>query len=253
MDWPAKPKLRIHLTSLLAMLMMFLCSNSLAKDIIATVDTSHIDVHTGPGRGYPVYHILERGDVVTLLKQRTAWIKIRDSKSNIGWISAKHLSELLNQHGFALNPETTDTEDFQNRRFDIGLLTGDFEGAETVAAEWSYRFAEQMAFGMRYEQSTGDISNTEIASAYLNYVPFSVWRFSPFISIGAGSLKTDPNATIAQSEARNETAMIAAVGGYFYLTQNFVVKAEYDNYTVLTEREQNEEINAWKIGLSIFF
>ncbi|HEY3699487.1 MAG TPA: hypothetical protein VGK97_09160, partial [Spongiibacteraceae bacterium] len=36
-----------------------------------------IELHIGPGRGYPIFYIAERGEHVDVLKQRTDWIKVR--------------------------------------------------------------------------------------------------------------------------------------------------------------------------------
>ena len=45
----------------------------------------YVELHTGPGRGYPVFYIAERGETVELLKQRTDWIKLRTARGVEGW------------------------------------------------------------------------------------------------------------------------------------------------------------------------
>lgn len=233
--------------------MLLLSQQSLAKVIEATVNTNFIDVRTGPGKGYPITYILEIGDTVSLLKQRARWVKVRDKQQRTGWLAASELVNLLNAQGMPLAEHTQSIDDYRNRRYEISLLTGDFGGAETIAVEWAFKFSQQMAASARFEQATGDVSNSQIGTVALSYLPYPSARISPFITIGAGNLSTDPNATIAQSERRSESTMLAAVGSYVYLRRNFVLKAEFDNYTVLTQRNNNEEINAWKIGFSIFF
>ena len=51
-----------------------------------TVNDAFINVHNGPGRGYPVFHVVERGETITLLKSRTDWIKIKTYLGNTGWV-----------------------------------------------------------------------------------------------------------------------------------------------------------------------
>ena len=36
----------------------------------AYVTQAYVELHTGPGRGYPVFYIAERGEAILLLKQR---------------------------------------------------------------------------------------------------------------------------------------------------------------------------------------
>jgi hypothetical protein len=39
----------------------------------------------------------------------------------------------------------------------------------------------------------------------------------------------------------------------FYLTDRFILRVEYKRHTVLTSRDDNEEIDQWKAGFSVFF
>lgn len=44
-----------------------------------------IELHTGPGRGYPVFHVIERGREVTIVKRRTDWFELRTDRGVQGW------------------------------------------------------------------------------------------------------------------------------------------------------------------------
>ena len=41
-----------------------------------------IELHTGPGRGYPVFHVVERGREVTIVKRRTDWFQVRTDRAS---------------------------------------------------------------------------------------------------------------------------------------------------------------------------
>ena len=41
------------------------------------IDDAFINVYAGPGSGYPIFHVVEREEVITLLYSRTDWIKIK--------------------------------------------------------------------------------------------------------------------------------------------------------------------------------
>ena len=53
-------------------------------DHVQVVDP-YLELHTGPGRGYPVTQVVERGEWVEILKRRTDWFKIRTSQGKEGW------------------------------------------------------------------------------------------------------------------------------------------------------------------------
>jgi hypothetical protein len=38
-----------------------------------------------------------------------------------------------------------------------------------------------------------------------------------------------------------------------WVTRQFLLRAEYKSYVVLTSRDDNEEVNEWKLGFSFFF
>ncbi len=73
-----------------------------SKPIELVVNVTYIDVHWAPGRGYPKFHALGKGEQFVVLKQRTDWIKIEFGKNKTGWIKAKHLSDTLTSDGKAV-------------------------------------------------------------------------------------------------------------------------------------------------------
>ena len=61
----------------------------LAEEDIQQVQVSapYIELHTGPGSGYPVDYVVERGEWVSILKRRTDWFKTRTRSGKEGWVS----------------------------------------------------------------------------------------------------------------------------------------------------------------------
>ena len=82
---------------------------------------------------------------------------------------------------------------------------------------------------------------------------FPEWRVSPYFTIGTGIVSTSPKSTLVSQEDR--TDQVALVGGGFraYVTRRFVLRAEYKSYVVLTSRDENEEVEEWKVGFGFFF
>ena len=82
---------------------------------------------------------------------------------------------------------------------------------------------------------------------------FLVGNDSPFFNIGTGYIHIQPQTTIVQAQDLNDEIVHAGLGADLYLSRKFMVRMEYRRHTVLTSRDDNEELNQWKAGFSIFF
>jgi len=67
--------------------------------IEVVVQDAYIDLHTGPGRGYPVTISVERGVTIQLLRQRTDWIEVRTARGQRGWVHRSQLEYTLTAAG----------------------------------------------------------------------------------------------------------------------------------------------------------
>src|SRR5262249_60332169 len=46
----------------------------------------YLELHTGPGRGYPIFDIAERGERVEILMRHTDWFMVRHERGQEGWV-----------------------------------------------------------------------------------------------------------------------------------------------------------------------
>lgn len=224
-----------------------------ADKLQVTVADAYIDMHTGPGRGYPIFHVVERDEIVTLLKSRTDWIKIRTYRGQTGWIRRADMLLTLGPDGQTPDfPDPTKAE-YLADRFELGFAMGDFEGADSIAATLGYRFTTNLTAEVRFAHNTGQFSDTEIIAGALIHQPFPDWRVSPFFSLGAGEITTFPSATLVETEDRKDSVIQASLGTYVHLTGRFFMRLEYTNHYILTNRDTNDEVNEWKVGFNVFF
>src|ERR1700687_5265045 len=49
------------------------------------VTAPYLEMHSGPGRGYPVVYVVGRDEVLTVLFSRTDWYKVRAPRGQEGW------------------------------------------------------------------------------------------------------------------------------------------------------------------------
>lgn len=61
----------------------------------------YIEMHTGPGRGYPVFHVVDRGNEIEVIKRRTDWFKVRTARGKEGWVNRAEMELTLTSAGEA--------------------------------------------------------------------------------------------------------------------------------------------------------
>ncbi len=213
----------------------------------------YLEMHTGPGPGYPKFHIVERGENVEILKQRTAWFLVRDVDGREGWVDQAQLELTLKPSGEAVTFETADQSDFTNARFEAGVLTGDFGGANIVSLYGGYSLNPHLSVELWGSQILGNFSNGWTGSLNIVHETFPDKRISPYFTLGAGVIHTEPKSTIVQAEDRTDQIGHAGAGFRIYATRRFLLRAEYKSYVVFTSRDDNEEVEEWKVGFAFFF
>jgi SH3 domain-containing protein len=213
----------------------------------------YIELHTGPGRGYPIFYIAQRGETVEVLKQRTDWYKVRTVKGKEGWVALEQMGRTLAPDGEPLPVAYPNFAAYTKRRWEGGFMTGSFDGADVVSAYGGYHFTANISAELEAGQFFGNFSNGKFATLSLVHQPFPEWRIAPFFTLGAGRLMTEPKATLVSTKDRSDDVVDVGIGVRYYLTRRFLLRAQYKNYVVLTDRDTNQNAEEWKIGISTFF
>jgi len=223
------------------------------EHVRVVIDDPFIELHTGPGRGYPIFYIGERGEEVEILKRRTEWFQVRVVRGQEGWV---HLEQL--QRTFDLDGEQFDIPgltfgDYRERRWEVGALYGDFGGANVISAFGGFSITDNLSLELSLGQALGRFSDSQMYSLSIVHLMFPDRRWSPFFLLGAGGIKTEPKATLVETLDRRDSMALAGAGFRVYLTRRFVFRTEYKTYVAFTSRDDNEEIREWKAGFSFFF
>ncbi len=217
----------------------------------------YIELHLGPGRGYPIFYIAERGEHVEVLKQRTDWIKVRvragTPREKEGWVSIAQMARTLTADGQPLNVAYPDFNAYKKRRWEAGMMTGSYAGANIVSVYGAYHFTPNISAEVEASQYFGSYSNGKLGTFSFALQPFPEWRLSPFLTLGVGRVYIEPKATLVQTLNRDDNMVDAGIGVRYYLTRRFLLRAQYKNYEVLTNSATNQKAEEWKIGFSAFF
>lgn len=217
------------------------------------VEDPYIELHTGPGRGYPVFHVAERGDQVAIVKRRTDWFKVQVPRGQEGWVYIDEMERTLLLNGELAEFPGFTLGDYSGRRWEVGGMYGDFDGANAISTYGAFSLTQNLSFEMWISQVLGRFSNSQMANLNIVHSMYPEWRATPFFTLGAGVIHTEPKGTLVATVDRTDQMAHAGVGVRTYVTRRFVFRAEYKTYVVFTSRDDNEELREWKVGFSFFF
>ena len=217
------------------------------------VTQPYLELHTGPGRGYPVFNVVARDASVDVLFRRTDWFKVRTERGVEGWASQADMQKTVLADGSPFKFELGDRAGFTDHRYEMGLFAGAYGGASLVSAYTSVSFNSQLALEGALGQFLGRFSNGVTADVGLTHVIAPESRWSPLLMLGLGEVHTEPKATLVAAANRTEETAYVGGGVRYYLTRRFFLRGEYKAHYVFTKRNQNEEADEWKLGFAFFF
>jgi hypothetical protein len=216
-----------------------------------------IELHTGPGIGYPVFYVVDRGEFVEVLKRRTDWFKVRYRRSANpdveGWVSRAQMEKTLAPTGKVTRFAEAVLDDFTGRRWELGLVGGEFNSAPVMTLYSGYALTQNLSAELSVSQVLGDFSSSVLANFNLLLQPFPRQRYSPFFTLGVGQIDTSPKTTLVQVADRSDFIAHAGAGLKVYLTRQFILRIEYKNYVGFSSDDDNEEFEEWKAGFAFFF
>jgi len=225
------------------------------ENVQVQITQPFIELHSGPAGGFPVIHVVAKNQWITVLKRRTTWFKVETNKGVQGWVKQEALHMTLSSTGQAVKLADGSFESFAQRDVEFGALGGSFEGVPsmTVFADWVA--TENLAAGISVTQALGNLSENQYFLVRVQHTAFPEWQLSPYVTLGAGKIRTKPRANLVQSgdETRTSDLLAAGLGLRYYIAQNFMLKLEYQHLQALTDRDENEDLEQWKLGFAVFF
>jgi hypothetical protein len=218
------------------------------------VTEPYLELHTAPGRGYPVFHTVARDESVDILKRRTDWFKVRTERGIEGWAKQSDMLKTVLPDGSPFTYPLGNLTGFTLHRWEGGVFFwGDFGGASMVSAYGSRSLNPNLKLELSIGQYLGDASNGYTADLGLAHVFMPEQRFSPFAMLGTGIINIEPKATLVLPGDRTDQTAYVGGGFRFYLTRSFFLRGEYKQHTVFTSRNDNDKVDEWKMGFAFFF
>lgn len=213
----------------------------------------YLELHEGPGRGYAITQVVPRGDTFEVLYRRTEWFRVRTRRGVEGWAHEREVLKARLSDGSAFRIDLGNRAGFTSHRFELGASMGDYGGATLIGTHFAFVFNEQLQAELTGTQFLGKASNGYTTEVGLAHVYRPDWRLSPLLTLGGGFIFIEPKATLVQPEDRTDQTAYAGAGVRLYLTRRFFLRGEYRHHMVFTSRNENEEINEWKLSFAFFF
>jgi Bacterial SH3 domain len=219
--------------------------------IEVVVRDAYIDLHTGPGRGFPVTISVERGVTIELLRQRTDWIEVRTARGQRGWVHRSQLENTLTPAGGEVRIAGPEQDARTAYQWEAGLAIGDFDGANVISVNGAYALTPTLLLRADAAQLFGDTANGWLVTAGIAKVFMPQWSVSPVVGLGAGVLGVSPKAP--NTKDSTDATAYGSLGFRSYLTDRLLMQAEYRRFVVFISGDDHEEKDEWIAGLSYFF
>lgn len=247
----AKKFVRWNLTALLLCFLAAVAQAGEPREVI--VADPYINIHTGPGRGYPIFYVAEQGARIKLIKRKTQWIKVRTPRGRVGWVNRQELSRTLDDTGSYVSLEEIGQADFFRRHGELGVHIGEFQGATSLTVFGGFAFTENLQANLNWTEASSNLNNYRVITGELQHYLFPRWRLAPYVMLGFGRVRIEPRVVLVRPDQQTERAVNAGAGLRLYVTRSFVFRAEYRDHLLLTSSNDNKEVDEWRAGFSVLF
>ena len=212
-----------------------------------------LEMHTGPGRGYPVFFVVERSQWVTVELRHTDWYRVRAEGGQVGWVQRQQLESTLTAAGSTKSFRDLLVDDYLRRKLEFSGSWGRFKGEPMLKLGLQYRLADTIGTEFTVGQVQGLFSGTDFWHLSLTSEPWSDRRWSPFFAVGVGKFRNIPNNTLVDAIPTNAKLADATVGLRYYLTDRFIARLDWTLYTAYVADTRSTEYRAITAGLGFFF
>lgn len=219
----------------------------------ARVVDAYLEMRTQPGRGYPVFYVAERGEAIELLRQRTSWVQVRNRRGIQGWVHEDDIARTVDASGEPLALATASFETYTQRDWEFGLLLGDYGDTDTLGGYLGWHFTRNLSVEVAAMENFGDTSDGRMLTGSIVHQLYPRARYSPFFTVGWGVRETNPRSTLVSTQDRTDNVASVGAGLRIHLYERLFLRLQYKHYAVMTDRDDDEEVDEWNIGISAFY
>ncbi len=214
---------------------------------------AYIELHTGPGSGFPVFFVEQRGNKIKIIKRKTDWFKVQTEKNKIGWVERAQLEKTLTEAGVKKSFKDILLDDYIKSRLEFGIAGGLFESEQSFTLRVGYKLTPNIIFELAYTKIAGKFSSSTLYQGNFNLQLYPESRLSPFLFVGYGKFENVPSTSLVSAKSSTLDMGNAGIGIKFYLSDRFYFRAEASTYIVLVGDNRSDEYTHINAGFSFFF
>ena len=212
-----------------------------------------IELHTGPGRGYPIFYVAGRHEWVEIKLRHTDWFLVRTENGKEGWVSRQQIEGTLTQIGTKTTFRDVFVDEYSRRRLELGAAWGHFQSEPMLKVWVGYRFMDTLSVEATGGQVQGVFSGTDLWHVNLLAEPWPDWRLAPYLGIGLGRFINIPNASLVGAATSNSSLADATVGLRYRLGDRFLARLDFTQYLAYISDSRTDQYRAVTIGLGFYF
>src|SRR3984957_6345681 len=183
-------------------------ANAAAKNLVLVVTDPYLEMHSGPGRGFPVVYDIGRDELVTGLYSRPVLYKGCSLNGSEGWVRRADLARTLSESG---EPAPIPPyPDFTTHRWELGAGYGVYNRENLVTAYADFGLTSSLDVEFAVQQAFGTIDNRYIATIGVRHTFIPEWKwFSPTAGIGTAYQYIQDKVPPAPLQKSNEMAYVS--------------------------------------------
>ena len=242
-------------TLLLILISSIFLQTSWAAEAVRKVKVADpfLEMHTGASSGYPIFYVVERGEIIEVLKRHTNWFLIKNHKNKEGWVHSSQLSKTLTLKGEKVEIKEITRENYLDHSHEVGMIGGEFAGLTAMTFYYGYSLTQNLTTEIAFSQVIGDFSSRNLLTLNLVNQPFPDWKMAPYFTIGTGIIKRSVNSRLSKLKDTTDSTANVGIGIKTYLTRSFILRVDYRKHFIFLSRDKNEEASSWQAGFSFFF
>jgi len=219
----------------------------------ALVVEPFLEIHTGPGRNYPVFYIAEKGEPIRLIKRRVDWYKIRLPNGTEGWAHRLEIEKTLLASGYRKGFIDRIYDRFFVRRLEMGWGAGTFARDPMLYIRVKYILTDYLALEGSTGFGSGDLGSTELYHGGIVITPWENRWLSLHGTVGGGLVHVTPTSLLVNVTEGTFSEAHAGVGFSLPFFKSLLVRGDFRNFTLFMNPKRTREFQEYSMGLSFRF
>lgn len=206
-----------------------------------------IDVHKGPGKGYPVMNTLEHGEFIQLLRQYTNWVQIQAKGQAKGWIHVADYQKIVDLNGRKLT--SSQHRQLKSGTFAAQLAFGTVDSSKQFQGGIGYYVSEQLRFDAILSHISEDFLQGRQIFGQFTFDFNHINSWTPYVHMGFGLFDSD--GTIAGQSQFDSFKFGGGVRRPIY--EKIEATVEIGRDLILTAESANIHADTVRLGFITFF